>query len=85
MLEEHFGTSWPTVRPYVATTWLDTGFETAMAVGFTLSYAIDSDRYVVRDTGGVAIPQGLEGTTALPNGWYPTEPLIAAPLAPPPD
>ena len=83
MLQEHFDTSWPTVRPYIATTWLDTGVEPPMAVGFTWSYAIDSDHNVVRDTEGATVPQGVEGTTTLPNGWYPTEPLIAVPLTPP--
>ena len=80
LLEERFAASWATVRPFLATTWIDTGVDDAVAIGFTWSYEIDSDRNVVRDTGGAVVPQGLEGTTTLPNGWYPTEPAIAMPL-----
>jgi hypothetical protein len=83
LLQEHFDTTWPAVEPYVAATWLDTGIEPPMEVGFTWSFAIDSDRNVARDTAGATVPQLLEGTTALPNGWYPTEPVIAVPLTPP--
>jgi hypothetical protein len=80
LLEERFATSWPTVRPFLGTTWIDTGVDLPVAMGFTWSYAIDGDRNVVRDTEGAVVPQGLEGTTALPNGWYPTEPALALPL-----
>ncbi len=83
MLEEIFGTSWPTVRPLLATTWIDTGPEPSVPVGFTWSYAIDVDRKVVRDIESAPVPQILEGTKSLPNGWYPTEPTVAIPFAPP--
>jgi hypothetical protein len=83
LLQKHFDTTWPSVKPYVATTWLDTGIETPMAVGFSWSFAIDSDHDVVRDSEDAAVPQLLEGATALPNGWYPTEPVVAIPLVVP--
>src|SRR5436190_9346052 len=80
MLEKHFDESWSTVRPFLGTTWLDTGIEPPIAVGYTWSFAIDSGRTVVRDADDAAVTQVIEGTTALPNGWYPTEPLVAIPL-----
>jgi hypothetical protein len=80
LLEERFTTTWAEVRPYLATTWIDTGVGDAIATGFTWSYQVDGERNVVRDLHGAAVPQGLEGTTTLPNGWTPTEPALAMPL-----